>query len=109
MKKAVRVTLEIGNLRSFKGLMGGEGTVRKTGTITSRAARNWGSMGGELKGAWEGSGGGVGGGKEQEGRLGKREEELQRPWWCGHFLVVPNFLWLPSCVLIWEDRTVPAS
>lgn len=71
MKKAVRVTLEIGNLRSFKGLMGGEGTVRKTGTITSRAARNWGSMGGELKGAWEGSGGGGRWRQRAGGKVGK--------------------------------------
>lgn len=56
MRKAVRVTLETGNLWSFKGLMGGEGAVRKTGTITSKAARNWGSMGGErgLGGVWGG-------------------------------------------------------
>lgn len=68
----------MGNLWSFEGLMGGAETVRKTRTITSRAARNWGNMGGELErdlgGVW-----GVGSGKEQEGRLGKREEGLQRP------------------------------
>lgn len=41
---------------------------------------------------------GVGGGDtEQKGSLRKREVGLQRPWW------------LPSCVLIWEDRTVSAS